>query len=63
MRWKYEIRQRPKLGDVRERTSFLWFPKWTEGECRWLETATYYEMYCENPLDGCGWYITHWVIK
>lgn len=57
MRFKCRI---PEDGDVRERTRFLLFPKWIDGEIRWLEKATWQESYLSN-YTGSGWIETIWI--
>lgn len=35
----------PEVGDKRVKTKFLWFPKKIGTEIRWLETATWVEVF------------------
>jgi hypothetical protein len=62
------LKPEPKLGDIRRVTKFLFLPKVINDELRWLEKATYRQMY-EQVLNlsssGTGleniWYDMSWV--
>lgn len=50
MKW---MSKKPQLGDMRTITRFLLFPKRINREVRWLEKATWVELYrykCSNSL-------------
>lgn len=46
----------PKHGDVRTFSKFLWFPKIIDREFRWLEYASWNEIYVVCNYSGySGW--------
>lgn len=57
MRWN---NVRPKTDETREATKFLWFPKEINREIRWLEKATYKQVYCGAAI---GWHDLWWINK
>lgn len=46
MKWKTTI-----VGEIRNVTKFLWFPKKITGEYRWLETATFKQVYINGAIN------------
>jgi hypothetical protein len=48
--------KRPKDGDYRYKTKFLWYPKRFDGEWRWLETVTIRQIYLYHGMLVSGWY-------
>lgn len=45
-----------KMGSLRRKTRFLYFPKYCDGELRWLETASWEEVYhCVGMLEIRKW--------
>lgn len=62
MRWKLD---RPKDRDIRIKRRFLWFPKIIHREIRWLEVASWSEVYIGDNVSKLynedGWYIREWV--
>ena len=52
MRWQYQ----PGLWSVRTKTRFLWLPKDMGGEVRWLERATWEEIYMHGR-----WWPERWI--
>jgi len=48
MKWKQKYRFRD--GDIRTRTSFLFFKKCIGRECRWLERASYEQRYTTGGM-------------
>lgn len=54
---RFHRKDSPKVGDVRIRERFLWFPKRIGNEVRWLEKAKYSEQ-----LFSC-WTDLEWVAK
>ena len=38
----------PKPGQVRQRSGFLWIPRYAAGEWRWLEPATWLERFTQD---------------
>lgn len=59
---KFYDKRRPKDGEIRLITKFLWFPKCLDGETRWLETATWEEKYSlSGHFKDDGWYATRWI--
>jgi hypothetical protein len=61
MRWIKK--PQAKLGDTRTLCRFLWTPKTIGLEVRWLEKATWKEMYARNPLTGATyWKPFDWVL-
>lgn len=57
MRWP-----NPKLGDCREVRGFLWLPMTLNGETRWLETASWREVYGRSFF-GWEWIPRNWTEK
>ena len=50
-------------GTKRIVTKFLLFPKNIDGETRWLETATFEEVYVVWSIDGGGvWQGIRWIL-
>ena len=47
---------RPKDGDYRYKTKFLWFPKRFNGGWYWLETVTIRQVYLYYEVSLTGWY-------
>lgn len=45
MRWKKKFKEYPKDGDVRIITKFLLFPRYVDGEYRWLEVVKIEQFY------------------
>jgi hypothetical protein len=45
MRWKRKIVQYPKIGDIRIKKRFLWFPKCLNDEYRWLCVSSFTQEY------------------
>jgi hypothetical protein len=48
--------KRPKDGDYRYKTTFLWYPKRFDGGWYWLETVTIRQMYIYNEIIPSKWY-------
>lgn len=42
------LKTKPKGGDTRIKSGFLWFPKIIQNEIRWLEYATWHETYYQS---------------
>jgi len=57
MRWTNYL---PTEGDKRIRTSFLLWPKTIKQETRWMEKATWEEIY-EPGLDWCQFIPVRWI--
>jgi hypothetical protein len=57
MRWKQKEEKQPLSGDVRFKTGFLLFPKFLNGETRWLEKTSWVQKYGWYGLneDGPSW--------
>ena len=45
------LKELPRDGDKRKRHGFLWLPKCTHKECRWLTPATWIEMFSCNYVN------------
>jgi hypothetical protein len=63
MRWKLKY---PERGETRQKSAFLFFPKTINGERRWLEFATWLEVYGELDDDmpeSLGWGGSYWEAK
>lgn len=46
MRWfERPAKRSPKVGDLRSRSGYLFFPKKIQGQWRWLEQASWTERY------------------
>jgi hypothetical protein len=58
MRWKISY---PKHGDKRPRSRFLWFPKTIKGERRWLEYATWEDVFVCGSIGGY-WFSAEWTV-
>jgi hypothetical protein len=59
MKWSSHITPEPLLGETRQVTKFLWFPKEMAGTWRWLETATWEQVYVLKPMSDwlyLGWW-------
>lgn len=54
MRWEHN---EPELGDMRWRSGFLFFPRRIKTITRWLEFATYEQIYDNYN----GWVDTEWI--
>ena len=50
-----------KIGEMRERTAFLFLPKRIGYETRWLEHATWREYH--SPSNLTGWEPLEWIDK
>ena len=68
MRIKFEKKEEPKIGDVKQKVKFLMFPKILEDELRWLEFAkieyvysSYLESYDKTPNEGHKWVAVSWI--
>ena len=70
MRWIEKIETR--VGTIRRRTRFLWWPKRIGSEWRWLEITTWTEKYIERlthesacggrvPAPPSGWIVREWI--
>lgn len=60
MRYKIKIETLEK-GTIKNVTKFLWTPKLIGGEIRWLETATWEQIW-KVDFNGCGrWVIRKWI--
>jgi len=46
---------RPKDGEYRHKTKFLWFPKRFDGGWYWLETITIRQVYLYHGVLKRGW--------
>ena len=46
---------RPKDGEYRYKTKFLWFPKRFDGGWYWLETVTIRQVYLYHGVVKRGW--------
>jgi hypothetical protein len=46
---------KPKDGEYRYKTIFLWFPKRFDGGWYWLETVTIRQLYLYNGVLKPGW--------
>jgi hypothetical protein len=61
MKWKVKPHKpKPRHGEVRVITKFLWFPKCLYPEWRWLETASWTERYFVDH-DLAYWIEQEWV--
>jgi len=61
MRWK--TKPIPKQGMRRIVSRFLWWPRYFDGEARWLERARIHQMYIEEYFQGddsSHWQDTAW---
>ena len=56
MRLKYDD---PSDGNERIRSRFLFFPRYIQGEARWLERAKWLQRYDTNYADD-GWKDVSW---
>lgn len=56
MRWKH-----PEFLETRIKTRFLIFPKTIENETRWLEKATWKEMYIKGLSSTGKWEELYWI--
>ena len=45
VKMKIKLKPEPELGDIRIVSKFLWFPKYINREWRWLEKASYKQIY------------------
>lgn len=74
MRWNNKTKEpkaKPKIGDKRVRSGFLWFPKKCGNQTRWLEYARWGEVFkCRGTSLGVppspstrvfGWDATRWM--
>lgn len=52
---RFKPKRLPSIGSTRVKSRFLLFPKQIDGECRWLEKATWSEIYT-----FMGWKPLHW---
>ena len=52
MRWTDP--EPPKLGEYRECSGFLWFPRCIDNETRWLEFAAWKQKYVEKHPNQTG---------
>ncbi len=59
MRYIFSPHPRPKIGDKRNVRGFLWWPKFIDGEVRWLESSGWVEVY--ECIDGPCWEPIQWV--
>ena len=48
-----------KDGDMQIRRKFLFFPKWADGQIRWLEYATWKEV-CHIAAGETFWEFMYW---
>lgn len=46
--------QHPRAFESRTRSGFLWLPKQIDYETRWLERATWKEVYCPSLIKWLG---------
>jgi hypothetical protein len=55
----------PRLGEKRIISKFLWLPKLADSKWKWLEMATWEEIYKSEIDPGgppvCGWEETRWI--
>ncbi len=59
MKWFSQKSPEVNLGDTRQVTKFLWFPKEMGGTWRWLKTATWEQVYVLKPMSDwlyLGWW-------
>lgn len=63
LKWKDSPKSRPQLGDQRIVEKFLFFPKWIDGETRWLGSAKILQEWSRavrsDPV-GCSYPIQYW---
>lgn len=55
-----------RIGDKRIKSRFLFFPKNIYGECRWLEIATWEEIWetgAGTMGAFCHWAPTRWILR
>ena len=52
MRFKGKVKTVYKDGSTRIRTKFLWLPKKVDNERRWLEVATWKEVFVERDYSN-----------
>jgi len=61
---RIKLKPKPKVGEIREKTKFLWWPVKIGNEIRWLEFARIKQQYktknvycaeCEGPIDIYWW--------
>lgn len=63
MRWRQKLTYEPRPGSTRTITKFLLIPRRDDrGQWRWLETATWEEMYMYTDR-GKQWIMWSWVDK
>lgn len=64
MRWKKKFKKYPNDNDTRVITRFLLFPRYIDGECRWLELSMieqFYRGYDFEHDTGGFWVDKCWV--
>jgi len=62
MRYHFKPTSYPRAGEERIKTAFLFFPVCIDEEIRWLETATWKEMYFMGNMYVSGrWERLEWV--
>lgn len=59
MRWKNKSMYR--IGDIRIKTKFLFFPKQIGNIIRWMEKATWQEEFDQWGVSDWGWKATKWI--
>ena len=57
---KFKRKRQPRLGESRTMRKFLLFPKTINSETRWLETATWVEMYTPGDFGIISWTDVRW---
>lgn len=48
---KYKLKAAPKIGELRNKSGFLFFPKMLGGEFRWLQRTDWQEVYHRSMED------------
>ena len=60
MKWKIKV-ENPEKGKIVNITSFLWLPKLIGDEKRWLERATWEQIWKTDNDGGGHWSCRKWV--
>lgn len=68
IKWKYEFKPQPSVGDQRIVTKFLLFPKWLDNEFRWLGRERILQEWAVRmrpgpaaPVPCVAWRDKHWL--
>lgn len=58
---RFESKPKPKMGETRIKSKFLFLPKKINNQWRWLEKATWEEVFGYKKYDFKSWSANKWL--